>query len=195
MVVVFAADPVISAPSPTTLPTTQPLELSGPMKMMLAYDRIAGSDAAAYRPFYLTHNQDEDVLVEAIVHNESMLGVLQVMLQKQWGDDGMNTVLHAFNERTTQDIVASKVEESGDTAKFKWPDGWETDLVKQNGVWKFDVTGIKNSLGMSVEDYIKYLQSLSPIIEKIAVGIDRGKLTTPAAAAHEVESQLKSQSQ
>jgi uncharacterized protein YunC (DUF1805 family) len=178
--------------TPATLPTTQPMDLSTPKAMMLSYDRLAGDDPAAFVPFYATHNPEEEKLVAAEARSEAMYGLLQVMVQEKWGNDGMNTVLRAFGVKTRDDIVAGTVDVDGETARFVWSDDTPAiDLVKKDGGWRIDATKFKNSLGMSVDDYVDSLHDMSPVLSDIADGIDQGKLGTPAAAAAEVERRLK----
>lgn len=179
-----------------TEPTTQPLDFSTPKAMLLSYDRCAGGDVTVFIQFYATHNAEEEKLVAAESRSEAMYGLLQVIVQQKWGNDGMNTVLHAFGEKTHDDIVAGTVTVDGDTARFIWgDDSPPVPFVKKDGRWKIDATGFKNSLGMSVDDYIQSLHEMSPVLSDIAEGIDQGKLDTPAATAAEIQRRLKAMNQ
>ena len=196
MLVVRVSPALASDTRAATLPTTQPLDFSTPKAMLLSYDRSAGGGVTVFIQFYATHNAEEEKLVAEESRSESMYGLLQVMVQQKWGNDGMNTVLHAFGEKTHDDIQAGTVDVDGDTARFNWSDDSPpVPFVRKDGRWKIDATSFKNSLGMSVDDYITSLHAMFPVIADIADGIDSGKLDSPTAVAAEIERRLKAMNQ
>jgi hypothetical protein len=178
----------------TTAATTQPdaIDLSTPKAAMLSYDRQSGGGPEVFIPFYQIKGNEDEELVLAITHTDSMLGLLQVMVEKKWGNAGVNTVLHAFGSKTRDDMIAATVTVTGDRAKLAWADGGPpVAMVRVDGEWKIDATAYRKSLGVPVGDYAASLRALSPVISDVADAIDAGKLTMPEAAAAEATRRIK----
>jgi hypothetical protein len=179
------------ATRPVAAPTTQLGDLSTPRTMMLTYDAQSGAGPEAFVPFFVTHNADEERLVRAEARIDAMLGMLQVMVEKKWGASAVNTVLHAFDSKTRDDIKSAKVSVTGDVALMMWPDrAPPLQIVRTAQGWKIDAAAMTKSIGVSVDEYIKDLQTMSPVVSDIADAIAEGKLATPAAAAAETQRRI-----
>jgi hypothetical protein len=184
---VVLADALPATKSSTSQPpTTQLGDLSTPRAMMLTYDAQSGAGPEAFVPFFVTHNADEERLVRAEARIDAMLGMLQVMVEKKWGPEAVNTVLHAFDSKTRDDIKSAKVSVTGDVALMMWPDkAPPLQIVRTPEGWKIDAAAMTKSIGETVDEYVKDLQSISPVVTDIADAIAEGKLATPEAAAVE----------
>ena len=172
-------------------PTTQLGDLSTPRAMMLTYDAQSGAGPEAFLPFFLTHNADEERLVRAEARTDAMLGMLQVIVEKKWGAAAVDTVLHAFDSKTRDDIKSAKVSVTGDVALMMWPDkAPPLQIVRTPEGWKIDAAAMTKSIGETVDEYVKDLQSIAPVVTDIAGAIADGNHATPEAAAAEARRRL-----
>src|SRR5439155_27200806 len=100
-------------------------------------------------------------------------------------------VLHAFDSKTRDDIKTAKVSVTGDVALMMWPDrAPPLQIVRTAEGWKIDAAAMTKSIGVSVDEYVKDLQTMSPVVTDIADAIAEGKLATPDAAAAETRRRI-----
>lgn len=158
---------------------------------MLNYDLRAGSGPEAFIPFFHTRGPEDERLVHAAARTDAMLGMLQMIVEKKWGSDSVNTVLHAFGSKTRDDMEAASVIGDAERALLTWSDGSEpVTMVRVDGEWKIDATFFRQSIKMPLDDYIQLLRNVSPVIRDIADAIADGRLTTPEMTAAEVRGRL-----
>ncbi len=176
------------ADEPTTQPAKHGPNTSTPMAFLVSYDKLAGEDPAAYREMYANDDSDETQrLAEVQAKFDAEAGMLQKMVEKLWGDDGVDQTLHALGLKTMRDIQTATIKQAGNAATITFADGTiGPELIYTSHGWRLNLRAFRQSLGVPVDDYLKQIRQLSKIIPDVADGIANGQLKNPSAVVSEI---------
>jgi hypothetical protein len=176
------------ADAPATQPARHGPNTSTPMAFLVSYDKLAGEDPAAYRAMYANDDSDDTQrLAEVQAKFDAEAGMLQKMVQKLWGDDGVDQTLHALGLKTMRDIQLATINQTGDSATVTFADGTiGPELVYTSHGWRLNLRAFRQSLGVPVDDYLKQIRQLSKIIPDVADGIADGRLKSPSAVVSDI---------
>ena len=168
------------------------LNTSTPMAFLVSYDKLAGEDPSAYREMYANDDTDDTQrLAQVQAKFDAQAGMLQMMVQKLWGDDGVDQTLHALGLKTMRDIDSATIKQAGDSATVTFADGTiGPELIYTSHGWRLNLHAVRQSLGVPVDDYLKQIRQLSKIIPDIADAIADGRLKNPSAVVSEIVKRL-----
>lgn len=180
------------ADEPTTQPAKRGLNTSTPMAFLVSYDSLAGADPAAYRELYANDDSDDTQrLAEVQAKFDAQAGMLQKMVQKLWGDDGVDQTLHALGLKTMRDMQTATIKQAGDSATVTFADGTiGPELIYTSHGWRLNLRAFRQSIGVPVDDYLKQIRQLSKIIPDVADGIANGQLKNPSAVVSDIVKRL-----
>jgi hypothetical protein len=190
IVLVAIAVHAATADTPATKPAAKPIDASTPMAFMTSYDQLAGEGPEAYQAlYYMSDSSDDDL--QRLAHVEAKfdaeVGILQKMVDKLWGTDGVDQTLHALGLKSMRDIQAATIKESGDRASVIFSDGTPgPDLIKTAQGWRLNLPAFRKSLGIPVDDYLKQIRQLSKILPDVADGISNNKLKSSDAVVSDI---------
>jgi hypothetical protein len=169
------------------------------MSFMTSYDQLAGEGPDAYTAmYYLPSDADDDL--QRLAHSEAkfdaQVGILQKMVQQQWGNEAGDQVLHALGLKSLRDIQAATVKEVGERATVVFTDGTAgPDLIKTPGGWRLNLPAFRKSLGGPVDDYLKQIHQLAKLMPDVADGISTGKLKTADSVVSDIVKRINAVAQ
>ena len=188
----------IPATRPASQPATKPFDASTPMAFMTSYDQLAGESPEAYQALYFLGENDDELqrLAHVEAKFDAQVGVLQKMVQLQWGNDAVDQTLHTLGLKSLRDIQAATVKESGDRASVIFPDGTPgPDLIKTPQGWRLNLSAFRKSLGLPIDDYLKQVHQLAKILPAVGDSISGGQLKTSDAVVSDIVKRINAAAQ
>jgi CHAD domain-containing protein len=141
--------------------------------------------------FYTDNDNDALRLAKTEARFDAQVGMLQKIVQKKWGDDGVDQTLHALGLKSMRDIQSASIKDMGHRATVTFADGTPgPELVKTAKGWRLDLPAFARSLGMPVDDYLKQLRQISKVLPDVADAIVSGKLSQPSDVVQDVVKRL-----